>query len=435
MIFGALMSKNKNVTYTRNRSGFFDALRYRDFTLVAGGQLVSAIGDGVLPVAVSLALLQRGDGVAAVGSILAARSIAMGFALLIGGIVADRFSRNRVMVGSDIIRALAVIAIIYLLMYDYSAAFISIMMLVFGLGEAFFRPAFRGIYPHILPDDLLQQANAWGSLVSRTAATIGPALGGALVASVSPIGALWFDVVTFGISALTLLFVRLPVSPSGNGKVGLRNIKDGALVIVRRRWLGLCFAAGLIQKPASVAPWLVLLPSVALDRYNSSFPYATSMSLYAVGAIVGAVVSSKIRISIPGVPAIIGVSTFSLIMAAMLLPVPALVLILAHFLAGIGLEVYGVMWNTAIHREIPKEMLGRVTSFEMLGSACLMPIGYTFAGAWAEIHGNTIVLSIAAIVCIVTTFPLLVDSSVRRLGSMEDENDKKKCSEEVASER
>ncbi|MEU4391467.1 MFS transporter [Kribbella sp. NPDC023855] len=406
---------------TQQRATLRTALRQRDFSLVAGGQLVSAIGDGILPIAVTLALIARGDGAAAIGGALAARSLAMVVTLMVSGVVVDRFPRTYVMIGADVARVLAVLTIIWCFETGAGAGVITVVMLIFGLGEAFFRPAFRGLYPQLVPEELLQQANAIGSLVTRTAAIAGPALGGILVAWWSPTAALWIDVLTFVVSTGTLLAVRASVRKPTAGRPTIKDFTAGLQAVRRRRWLALTFLSGLIQMPLSVAPWFVLLPIVALDHYGDSDSYPLSMTVYAVGAIVGAMLASRIKTRSPGVPAFVGVAAFGLVMLAMLASVPAAVLVSAHFVAGVGLEVYIVLYYTAVQREVPTELLGRVTALDMMVSAALMPLGYALVGVWAEHAGRSVVLAVGFAACVVTTLPLLLDPQVRSLSSQPDQ--------------
>ena len=56
------------------------------------------------------------------------------------------------------------------------------------------------------------------------------------------------------------------------------------------------------------------------------------------------------------------------------------VIVVAAFLAGVGIEMFGVLWDTTMQQQIPGEMLSRLYSYDMVGSIALMPIGYAVAG-------------------------------------------------------
>ena len=84
-----------------------DVLRRRDFRLVFGAALVSLLGDGMVPVALSFAVLDLTGSATDLGLVLAARSVALVGSLLIGGVIADRVSRRTVMISADLVRLVA----------------------------------------------------------------------------------------------------------------------------------------------------------------------------------------------------------------------------------------------------------------------------------------------------------------------------------------
>jgi MFS family permease len=392
-----------------------DSLKHRHFRQVILGQVVSSLGDALLPVAVTFGLLAQNSGLSAVGWILAARTFAMVVGLLVGGVVADRYPKNHVMIAADVVRAGAVISIIISLQI-HSVPITVASMFIFGMGEAFYRPAFRGLYPAIVPERLLQVANSAGSLSTQFAQVAGPALAGVLVGLMSPQAVLWVDVATFAVSTATLITLRrLPPIP--RSEKPWKDVAEGITAVRQRRWMLLGIAGGMLQWPLAVAPWFVMLPAISLDRYGGTSPYGLSMSLYAAGAIAGALIASRITTAYPGVLAMAGVSSFSLVLTAMALPVPLIALLAAHFIAGLGLEVYAILWITAQQKDVPEHLLGRVSSLELLASAPLRPVAFAAVGAWADTSGRTGILIIGIAACLLTSIPLLADRSVRTLSS------------------
>src|SRR3954469_18667740 len=79
-------------------------VRERDFRLVYGAQIISLLGDGIIPVALAFAVLDLTGSATDLGIVLAARTLPMIASLLAGGVVADRLSRRRVMIGADLVR-------------------------------------------------------------------------------------------------------------------------------------------------------------------------------------------------------------------------------------------------------------------------------------------------------------------------------------------
>jgi MFS family permease len=83
--------------------------------------------------------------------------------------------------------------------------------------------------------------------------------------------------------------------------------------------------------------------------------------------------------------------------------------------AGIGVETFGVLWDTAMQQQIPGEMLSRLYSYDMLGSLALMPVGYAVAGPVAELFGVRTTLWSAAAITVAATLPVLLVRDVRTL--------------------
>jgi MFS family permease len=109
------------------------------------------------------------------------------------------------------------------------------------------------------------------------------------------------------------------------------------------------------------------------------------------------------------------VATMSLLPIALAVaPVP-LLLILAAVLAGVGLEQFGVAWETAVQTHIADDRLARIYSLDAFGSSLAVPLGVLSAGAAADAFGAEQVLIAAAAITISTSAALLLVPSVRRI--------------------
>lgn len=150
-------------------------LGIRDFRLLWIGQSVSSIGDMIFPVAVAVFVLDAGGGAGDVGLVLAARFAALVLFSLFGGVWADRLPRTRVMIGADLLRAVAVLGLA-LVPGTPAVAVLALLTFLVGGGEAFFRPAFGAILPTIVPVERLAVANSLSSTSMNFARVVGPGL-------------------------------------------------------------------------------------------------------------------------------------------------------------------------------------------------------------------------------------------------------------------
>ena len=110
-----------------------------------------------------------------------------------------------------------------------------------------------------------------------------------------------------------------------------------------------------------------------------------------------------------------GVFPLALPLLALAWPAPLAVVIASAFLAGAGIEVFGVLWDTAMQQEIPGERLSRLSAYDALGSFMLMPIGLAAVGPVAAVIGNRATFLGAAAVIVIATTLVLASRDVRTL--------------------
>ncbi len=163
------------------RARVLHALRSRDFRLVWGGQSVSLIGNGALFVALGWRAVALTGKSTSLAFVLLLWSLGMLTTLLIGGALADRYERRRLMIISDVSRGLLVAG---LAVVDASGHLTLTRLLLFalalGLGDGFFHPAFGGIVPLVVEQPLLASANALIGISRNISFVIGPAIASAL---------------------------------------------------------------------------------------------------------------------------------------------------------------------------------------------------------------------------------------------------------------
>src|SRR5215207_4361614 len=183
-------------------------LRQRDFFNLFAGQAASTIGDRIVFVALALYVTDIGSPTD-VGIVLAAATIPLVGFLLIGGVWADRLPRNRVMIATDLVRFALHAALAALIFTDAVEIWhIVVIEALFGTAEAFFRPAYTGLVPQTVPEEMIQQAKAAGGTIETIAEFAGPALATVLVLGLGAGWAFAIDAVTFLVSAFFLTRVR-----------------------------------------------------------------------------------------------------------------------------------------------------------------------------------------------------------------------------------
>ncbi|MDA8117600.1 MAG: MFS transporter, partial [Actinomycetota bacterium] len=171
-----------------------------------GAQALSYSASAAVPVVISFAILDTHRSALVVGKVLAATDLPFVLLLLVGGAIADRFSRRGVAVVSEFARAALLAAMAVLVISPHFSAFaLAALGATWGVARAFFAPTITGMTPEIFAEDALTSANGYREAARSFGNTGGPALGGLGVAIFSPAAALAFFALVYLVSAIWLL--------------------------------------------------------------------------------------------------------------------------------------------------------------------------------------------------------------------------------------
>src|SRR4051794_31714277 len=262
-------------------------LRLRDFRRVFVAQAVSTVGDFFVPVAISFAVLDLTGSVSDLGLVLFARVFGQVVFFLAGGVWADRFGRQQVMVGSHVVRFASQGLLGGLLVTGHAEIWqLVALQFVHGCATAFFRPAASGLTPQLVPPTLLQGANAlmWSTL--SIGGILGPAVGGVLVATVGAGWALVADAAPLGLAAL--LLARLP--PLGatppQQESFWQELGAGWREVRSRTWLWTGIVDFAVFQLVFLSSMMVLGPLVAKDSLGGAGAWAAILTAFSVGTLV-----------------------------------------------------------------------------------------------------------------------------------------------------
>ncbi len=273
-------------------------LAQQDFMLLWVGQLLSQIGDQCLLIAAVTLITYLSASPLAL--LIPALSLALPQVLfgLVGGVIADRIDRKWVMIASDLLRALLVLAA---LLVRTTGDLWILYLAAAGLAMigAFFYPARNASIPNIVPDDLLLAANGMiqGSYI--LALILGPMLAGSIVELWGWPAAIIFDSATFVVSAATILMIRIP--PLRNGQSGLTPSRT--LWQDMRAGLGFIYHSPSLRRVLPVtgvatlgigAVVLLAIPHLKVQLGAGGLEYGGAMSALGVGSILGGLVAARL---------------------------------------------------------------------------------------------------------------------------------------------
>lgn len=384
---------------------------HRDFRWLFISQTISTTGDRIVLVALALLVTERTGSTADLGLVLGVYTASHLAFVLFGGVWADRLPRHRIMLSTDLLRGVLHALVALLIVTDAIAIWqLLVIEALFGAAEAFFRPAFAGLVPQTVPEELIQEANALTSLTSTIAEFAGPALATALVLAAGTGTAFAVDAATFLVSAALLALVR----PRPRGEPARRDslwreLREGFEQVRSRRWVWVTIAVFSFQLLGAYAPYVVLGPLVAEERWGDAAFYGWLAAAVGAGTALGSLLALRWRPRHPLALGIVLTTPFSLLLALVALGIPLAVALAGGVLCGVGLALFGVWWQTALAERIPPAALSRVTSYDYLGSLALLPIGYVVVGALADGLGATEVMAggglLAAVVVLMGLLP------------------------------
>jgi MFS family permease len=391
-------------------------LREREFRLLFLGRTVSVAGSAIAPIALAFAVLELTDSLSALGLVLAARTVPQILFLLLGGVWADRLPRHLVMVGSNLVSAVAMGALAILLLTDVAELWHFVALQLFaGASSAFFFPASAGIVPQTVPRTLLQPANALLRLSLNSTQIAAAAAGGVLVATAGSGWALAFDAVTYLAAGAVLALMRLPRSVRVQATSMLADLQGGWREFSSRTWLwGVVIGFGFLNASHDGAT-NVLGPAVARDELGGADSWGLILSAKAAGLVLGGLLLLRYR---PRRPLLVGCAAAALTapgLVLLALDVPVPLIALAYLFSGLGIELFAVMWDVALQENVPQEALSRVYSYDALGSFVLVPVGFLAVGPIAEAVGRDATLFGAGTLMLVVALGMLSIGDVRRL--------------------
>jgi len=394
-------------------------LRHPGLLRFLTGRVMSLLGSSMAPLAIAFAILDHSGTATQVGEVLAAQSVPLVGFLVFGGSAADRWGRRRVMVLADLLRAAAQgsLAAWVIAGHPPLVAFAAAEAVI-GVGQAMFGPAVTGLVPDLVADPSdLQAANSLRGLANSLATVAGPALAGIVVAAINPGWAIAVDAATYLASAALLVSLRLPPRPPQPSASFAAQLREGWAEFWARTWLWVIVAQYALFHLLVLAPFMVLGVVIAKTSLGGPTAWGAILAALSLGSLAGSFVTLHVRPRRPLLVATLIGLTWIAPTLLLGLTAPAWAIAMGAFTAGVGLGVFGPLWDTTLQHQIPERVLSRVSSYDYLGSVALLPVGYALAGPLAAILGGHAILLAAAAWAAISTLAVLAVPAVRNLRS------------------
>lgn len=344
--------------------------RNRTFVLHTASVTLSVAGTAAAQVAVVFAVLGSGGSAGDVGTVGVCGLVPALAFFLVGGVVADRWPRRLVLVGSSAVSAVTQAGLaISVLTGQARLAHFAVAAALLGIATAFARPAAQGLLLRGLGREEGPRAFAAFRLALNLAQIGGSALGGTVVAATGPGWTLLADALTFAVAIVLGLSLRVEGTFRVRSGV-VRSLRDGWAEFRAHRWL---------------PPMIVQLAAWGLI-----------MAFDAVGMVLGGAL--LLRWTPSRRAAVGGGALTAAPLVAMAFGAPVSAVCVAATAAGVGVEVFGVGLMTLLQRHVRPDRLSRVSAYQSLAGFGLTPAGTALAGPLAAWSGDRGALGVTAAV-------------------------------------
>jgi len=392
-------------------------LRHAPFRFLLLGRTTSMLGNSVAPMALAFAVLDLTGSVRDLGFVVAARSLTNVVFILFGGVLADRLPRKVVMIGSSSLAFLTQGAVAAMLFTDTATVgLLMVFAALNGLVSAFTFPAMAAIAGQVVPDEIRQQSNALLRMSINIVGIGGAAVGGLLIASVGPAWSIAVDALTFAVAGVFFSFIRVSQvrEPVAGRTSMLHELRVGWREFAARTWLWAVVAGFCVLNVMLAAALGVLGPKVADDTFGRT-AWGLVVSAQLAGLALGGLVALRLKTRRFLLIGVLGMTPVIPVLLALGIAPHVPLLIGVSLLAGIGIEIFGVSWETSMQRHVPADLLARVYSWDMLGSIVAIPLGQAVAGPVADAMGTRNALVGAAIVSALAIIGMVAVPAVRNL--------------------
>jgi hypothetical protein len=281
-----------------------------------------------------------------------------------------------------------------------------------------FSPALEGVVVDVVTEqDQRQQANAMLKVSVNTARLMGMMLAGVVVSVAGPALALALDAASFAACAVLfgVLGRSIPDRPVRYKTSAARDLRDGWREFVRHEWLWVTTSQLTIVIAVVNSVAGLLGPMLAKYYLGGAWAWSLVMVAQVAGQVGGAGWAARLRPARPMLVATLCTAGAALPALLLSLRAPLPVVLVGAAVYGVMWDVTMVMWRTCLQREVPDDMISRVSSIDLLGCLAVAPIALAAAGPLASAFGPAWVALASAMLVLVAVACALASRDIRTL--------------------
>jgi len=398
----------------------FKAFQYRDYRLLWFGYCFSSIGTWMQNVAQSWLVLELSNSARMLGLDAFLGTIPIVLFSLIGGVVADRMDRRRLLILSQWVQLSCAFFLAFLIhSHVVKVWYIFILSFITGTAQAFGGPAYSALVPSLVDREDLSNAIALQNIQFNLARVIGPVLGGIAYTTLGYTWCFSLNGISFLAPIVSLTMLRIKFIPEKSVVSVLASMKQG-FGFIRNQGAMVALIVLAFCMTALGIPLLTFLPVIAKDVFHSGLNpsiFTTMLSVSGAGAVAGSlVVASLGNIPNKGRVALTMLICLGVAMAGFSLSKSLVFSYVLLFLAGMALIAVFTMIQSLVQLITGNEMRGRVMSVYNVAFRGGMPMGNLATGFLVPIFTAPVVLAVnGALLFFLGLYFLMVQRKVAEL--------------------
>ena len=332
------------------------------------------------------------------------------------GLLADRISRRWLMAGAEALRAASLLAILVLIWFGgLTLPLLAVLGFVAVCGTVAYSVAAPALVPSLVSGDLLPAANARIELARTIAFASGPALGGVLVGWVGAAPAFGFAAALSVIAVVLLSGIYEPARAPAPRRHPLQEIREGAAFVFQHHLLRPVFITQFIFNIGSFLVLAVFVPYAVHHLGLSATGVGTTLAMYGVGMVVGALLATRVMRRIPfgtviGLGPVTGFVAAGVMALTTVIPSPWLAG-LSFFLLGVGPILWVISTTTLRQSVTPPRLLGRVSAINIMSYGA-RPVGAFIGAVIGGLYGAEACLYLAVAIFGAQALVILVSPAV-----------------------
>jgi len=396
---------------------FTDAQLPPTFNRLAWSNLAAQSAEQVaLARAPIVAVLLLGVGEGQTGLLQTALTLPFILFAIPAGLLADRISRRWLMAGAEALRAAALLAILVLIWFGWlTLPLLALLGFAAVCGTVVYSVAAPALVPSLVSPNLLPAANARIELARTIAFASGPALGGVLVGWVGAAPAFGFAAALSVIAVVLLSGIYEPTRAPAPQRHPLQDIREGAVFVFQHELLRPVFITQFIFNIGSFLVLAVFVPYAVRHLGLTATGVGTTLAMYGVGMVVGALLATRLMRRIPfgtviGLGPVTGFAAAAVMALTAFIPSPWLAG-LSFFLLGVGPILWVISTTTLRQSVTPPRLLGRVSAINIMSYGA-RPVGAALGAIIGGFYGAEACLYLAVAIFGVQALVILMSPAV-----------------------